>query len=453
MKRLISIVLLLVIVFSSTFVGQLAFADDNDTYVKIKLTSPIKYSNKVNLYSDSGFSIYDIEDLSDEITFLDVDHVCVVLEKSGIILLYDEDNNPLLYFGANNLITSGNGKEDKIKVEDRYYRDYITFNNYGDKLNVINYVTMEHYLYGTVSKEMGSSFEMEALKAQAIAIRTYALYNINKHKNEGYNLCDNTHCQAYGGMSAEYDKARKAVDETEGMIITYNGKPIDAVFHSSSGGHTDNAHEIWTGRVPYLVAVKDDFSIGYPNSSWQVSFSSDEISQKLSNSGYNVGYVTDIQILATTEGGRAKQIKIIGTKGESIITGDKLRSILGSSILKSTLFTIEKEVSYDEETDIYVIGRRDSSKVPVNLKDVYVIDDREIVSKAGDTVSVITENGVKQLNNNKTPSNIKFTFNGKGFGHGVGMSQYGAQGMAKAGYSYDEILKYYYTGVKIETID
>jgi len=453
MKKSISIILLLAIVFSSTFLGQLAFAnDDADTYLKIKLTSPIKYSNKVNIYSDSGFSIYDMEDPYDEIDYIDANHISVVLED-GSISLYDEDNNEFIPFSEDYLISSEDRNEKKIKVEDRYYRDYITFNNYGDKLNVINYVTMDHYLYGVVPREMGASFEVEALKAQAVAVRTYALYNINKHKSEGYNLCDNTHCQAYGGMSSEFNKAIRAVDETKGMIITYNGKPIDAVFHSSSGGHTDNAYEIWGGNAPYLVAVKDDFSIGFPNSNWQISFSADEISQKLNNSGYNIGYVTDIQILATTEGGRAKQIKIIGTKGECIVTGDKLRSILGSSILKSSLFTIEKEVSYDDEIDIHVIGGRDSSTSSVNLKDVYVIDEREIVSKAGDTVSVITEKGVSQLSNSGTPSNIRFTFDGKGFGHGIGMSQYGAQGMAQLGYSYDEILKYYYKGVEIETMD
>ena len=454
MKRIKFLAFMLIILICSISIGSLVVAkDDNDTYIKVKLTD-YSNSNVVNLNSDAGLSIYEV-DSTGKITKkqeINAKSVSAKLESNGAISLYDSSNKKLLTITSNQLISSKDESQRIVKVGSKQYRDYITFAKNGDKLTTINYIELENYLCGVVPKEMpASSFEMEALKAQAVAARTYTIRNINKHSSEGANLCDSTHCQVYGGMAGEHTRTNQAVEETKGMIITYGGKPIDAVYHSNSGGYTDNSYEVWGGsQVAYLVAVKDDYSVGKNGYSWNKTFSAEDLSNRLKAKGYDVGTVVDIQIVSKTTGGRAKQVKIVGTKGEKTITGEQFRSAIGTTEIKSTKFTINKDGQYGSGTSVYVIGG-DSSNYSVNLKDVYMIDGSGTLSKAGNTVSVITKDGIQSINNSSVSTDIKFTFNGYGYGHGLGMSQYGAQGMAQSGKKYDEILKFYYTGVEVKS--
>lgn len=454
MKRNMVLTLVLILLICSISVGNLVVAkDDNDTYIKVKLTN-YSNSNVVNLNSDVGFSIYEL-DSTGKITKkedITAKSLSVKLESNGAISLYDSSNKKLLTLATNQLISSKDGSQRIVKVGNSQYRDYITFAKNGDKLTTINYVELENYLRGVVPKEMpASTFHIEALKAQAVATRTYTIRNINKHSSEGANLCDSTHCQEYGGIAGEHSRTNQAVEETKGMIITYGGKPIDAAYHSNSGGYTDNAHEIWgSSKTAYLVAVKDVYSENQSGYIWEKTFSADDLSNRLKTKGHDVGNLIDIQIVSKTEGGRAKQVKIIGTKGEKTITGEQFRSAVGSTEIRSTLFTtIKKEGSYSNETSVYVIGG-DSITRSVKLKDVYMIDSSGKISKAGDTVYAITKDGIQKVNNGGTTTDLKFTFNGKGYGHGIGMSQYGANKMATEGKKYEDILKFYYTGVKVE---
>lgn len=454
MKRYIILALVLVFIISSFSIGNLVVAKDSkDTYVKIMLKNQSNVK-QVKLDSSTGFSIYEIDNngkvsKKQELTGKSI---IVKLEGNGSISLYDNNDKKLMTLKTNQLITSNGNGEKLIKVEDKEYRDYITFAKNGDKLITINYIELEHYLYGVVAREVPASFHIEARKAQAVAARTYAIRNINynRHKDVGADLCDDTHCQVYGGKAAENDKINEAIDATKGLIITYNGKPIDAVYHSNSGGHTDNAHEIWGGsKTDYLVAVKDDYSINQTGYSWEKTFSAEHIGSKLKAEGHDVGNVIDIQVVSRTEGGRAKQVKIIGSKGEKTITGEQFRKALGYTEIRSTLFTITKNGQNNNKTDVYVIGKDGSSR-NANLNDTYVIDKSGKISKIEDNVNVITKDGIINLNDNVTPKNLSFTFQGKGYGHGIGMSQYGANAMAKNGIKYENILKFYYKGVKIE---
>ena len=454
MKRYIILALVLVFIISSFSIGNLVVAKDSkDTYVKIMLKNQSNVK-QVKLDSSTGFSIYEIDNngkvsKKQELTGKSI---IVKLEGNGSISLYDNNDKKLMTLKTNQLITSNGNGEKLIKVEDKEYRDYITFAKNGDKLITINYIELEHYLYGVVAREVPASFHIEAQKAQAVAARTYAIRNINynRHKDVGADLCDDTHCQVYGGKAAENDKIYEAIDATKGLIITYNGKPIDAVYHSNSGGHTDNAHEIWGGsKTDYLVAVKDDYSINQTGYSWEKTFSAEHIGSKLKAEGHDVGSVIDIQVVSRTEGGRAKQVKIIGSKGEKTITGEQFRKALGYTEIRSTLFTITKNGQNNNKTDVYVIGKDGSSR-NANLNDTYVIDKSGKISKIEDNVNVITKDGIINLNDNVTPKNLSFTFQGKGYGHGIGMSQYGANAMAKNGIKYENILKFYYKGVKIE---
>lgn len=449
MKKIISLIVSALMLMVFVLFHKGAYADtDYDNFIKIRLTYPLRSERKVNLYSNSGFSLFDIRDLEEELEFFDQNEIQVTVEKGEICIL-DSKGKLLssLDNGDNFLIVSK--YDTTIKVEEMYYRGYIMFKTVGDKLYVINYLDLEEYLYGVVPREMVSSFHIEALKAQAIAARTYAIRNFNKHIRDGYNLCDAEHCQVYGGHNVESIKINEAVDETKGLIITYDGYPIEAVYHSNSGGYTDDAEVIWGGYAPYLASRVDEFSKSFPNSSWKLNLTSEEISYKLKNNGIDVGKVLDLIILDTTTAGRVLDLLIVGTNGEEVISGNEFRTIIGSNILKSTLFTIEKENKYDYEVKIYSIDEKGNKKA-MALDNINIIDKDGNILKVDEINYIITDGGIKSVNIETIPSAVNFTIYGNGYGHGVGMSQWGAEGMALNGYNYEEILKYYYKGVDIE---
>lgn len=264
----------------------------------------------------------------------------------------------------------------------------------------IEELDLDEYLYGVVSSEMPASFEQEALKAQAVVARTYTIYKItNGSKHENANICDDSKCcQAWISKEARFEKWNEserennwskivnAVDSTKGKIITYDGKPINAFFHSNSGGKTEIASSVWGGRdEPYLQAVETSGEGNYTQYSSEVILTKSEFVDKIKqyHSNFEIDFSNEnqIEILEYTEGQRIKTIKL----GNLELTGTEIRNIFG---LKSAKF----EISVDGE-------------------------------------------------------NVKFKV--IGYGHGVGMSQTGADSMAKEGKNYEEIIKHYYTGVEI----
>lgn len=261
-------------------------------------------------------------------------------------------------------------------------KTYVTI--YRSNGSVLN-LELEEYVIGVVGAEMPASFHTEALKAQAILARTYAL----KSLETGLRLTDNSSRQNFknneelkkvwgSSYSTYYNKIKKAVEETKGMYLTYNGEIIDAVYHSTSNGVTEDAKNVWGNSVPYLVSVASPYDSTSSTFTSEKTISYEELSNKL---GFIVTLDTSFEIQSKTEGNRVLDIQI----GTQVYNGVTLRNLLG---LRSATF--------------------------------------EVVKK---------ENGV--------------TFITKGFGHGVGMSQYGANGMAKNGSSYSNILKHYYKGVTL----
>ena len=249
---------------------------------------------------------------------------------------------------------------------------------------------------------MPASFEIEALKAQAIVARTYTIYQIkNGDKHENADICDNASCcQAW--MTKEnrfarweddkreiyWGKITKAVNETRGKIIFYEGEPINAVFHSNSGGKTELANNVWSENFPYFQIVEISGEENYTSYNSEIKISKDELIKLMLEkySEFKIDFKDDecIKIIEYTEGNRVQKIKI----GNIEVSGVVARQIFG---LKSAKFDVEIK---DNEVNFKVVG----------------------------------------------------------YGHGVGLSQYGALGMAKEGYNYIEILKYYYTGVTIDKI-
>lgn len=268
-------------------------------------------------------------------------------------------------------------------------------------------IEIEEYIKGVVAGEMPAEFETEALKAQAVAARTYLLYKLKKNtvnpeQHREAPICSGIHCQVYYSrdmllekfsqdwFDKYWEKIENAVNSTKGEILSYDNKVIEPLFHSTSGGKTENSEEVFGSFMPYLRSVESPYEEASPKLSASVSIPVVEFIKKL-NDEYGLNDLTaknlksKISLLEVSEGGKIKSLKI----GDKVLTGREIRSLYN---LNSASF-------------------------------------RFIQSK--DSIEIITA----------------------GYGHGVGMSQYGANGMAAKGYSYEDILKHYYTGVEILKIN
>lgn len=290
-------------------------------------------------------------------------------------------------------------------------------------LTVVNVVPMEQYLYGVVGKEMSPSWHPEALKAQAVAARTYAVSHKNNFASRGFDMTDDTSSQTYAGINGESPSVIAAVNATRGEILTYGGKPIDAFFCSTAGGWTENSENVWGTRIPYLRGVSDDSS-AMPSYRWSVTTTPERLAANLSAAGKGVGKVTSITLSPLAKrpmsvadrgvSGRVLSMTVHGTAGSVRVSGNAFQSIYG---LKSTLFDFAQGTT--------VIPDPDSGRTAHSTN---------MTIKAG----------------------VPLTIFGYGWGHGLGMSQYGAYQMAKehgstSGY-YRTILSHYYTGTRLEKL-
>lgn len=341
-------------------------------------------------------------------------------------------------------------KDSVMDLGDRQYRGRLEFGRYEEKgITAINIINLDEYLYGVLPSEIPYSWPMEALKAQAVAARNYAVYyqnNNSKYREKSYTLCDTTSSQAYKGYAVENDRTNKAVDETDNKLITYQGEVIQATFFSTSGGHTENSENVWNGSVPFLKGVPDIYELEPAAEPWTKEVTSLEIKDILAKYDIDIGDITDVIPMDYTDSKRVTNLKIIGTTGEHIIKKETIRSWLG---LRSRKFTVVKE-DYEPRKMFNVMSAGSYEKVQ-NMKNMFVVtgpyskgklkvdDDQLIILSKYNIDSVPLVSGKKDT----------YIFVGQGYGHGVGMSQSGAKCMAELGFTYDEILKYYYSGIKI----
>lgn len=307
-----------------------------------------------------------------------------------------------------------------VLIDGAEYRGSVRFLHSDSGLTVINYLDLEDYLKGVVASEMPSSWPMEALKAQAVCARNYAMTNKNKFQSYGFNLDDTTQSQVYTGVKGETESTNRAVLETQGLFLTYNGKLATTFFYSSSGGHTESSKYVWGGDFPYLIGVEDPYDT---SREWTVPYTPDEIEAKLQGIGVSIGDVVNLEVIETSPSGRIIDLKIMGTAGEYRAKLEKPRSLFN---LRSNLFTITK-----------VGGGAQSFPVLTATG----IEQRQI------SAPILTASGTIQPGAG-IPS--EYIFTGTGYGHGVGMSQYGAKGMAEAGYSFEQILSHYFTGTTLQ---
>ncbi len=357
------------------------------------------------------------------------------------------------------------GEKGFIQVEDRKYRGEIEIVMNQQSFNVINIIEIEEYLYGVLKKEISPEWPDEVLKAQAIASRTFALSNMNKYIDQGYNICATTNSQAYGGVNHEDPATNKAVNDTKGIVITYQGEPINAVYHSDSGGYTENSEDVWGSILPYLRSVPSDYEemVSPPNHQWDCTFTGEEILAKLKQHGIQLNSIDNIVVNGVTESGRVQVIDIFDFNQEKVsLKTNDFRLFIGPTLIRSPLFTVTK-TGGERKIRIPAEDKNTNLSETVEQTEKQSIDDilkEERDFSISELIELLNrprgENKPEKMNvpepemtQNIVFVEMQFTFNGKGNGHGVGLSQWGAYGMSTQGFSYEEILKYYYQGVEL----
>ncbi len=374
-------------------------------------------------------------------------------------VLYDGDVMKIAFTNKDKNVGFKGINDEYITVGNRAYRGYMEiYDNAVNKLTLINVLPFEEYLYAVVPAEMPASWSIEALKAQAVAARTYAKTQMTKHNASGYNVCDVEHCQMYLGVNNENQNSTLAVQQTAGLEAYYNGALIDAVFSSSSGGATANSEDVWVNSLPYLREKPDPYDT--EGLVWSRNVSTEDLSNMLANEGQNIGTPIALTIDEKSPNGRVNKLTIVGTTGSYSLTKENIRYFFnynGLPSLPSRLFTITSDNSNDNtnldntEHDIYVTNGKDTSVIDLNSATLLTADDKTSVTS--DDIYVMGKDSTNSYNGNSTGgqsiAGSDFTISGKGYGHGVGMSQYGAKGMAEKGYKFDEILKFYYNGIEI----
>lgn len=342
----------------------------------------------------------------------------------------------------------------------QYYGGFQYMRRSGNDLTVVNFVSEDLYVAGVLPYEFVASGTLESLKAGAVAIRTFSRAT-KKHTSLGFDICNTTDCQVYRGVytNAYADKILQAVEETAGKCAYYNGSPIEAVYFSSDGGATEDAVNAWGSDIPYLQGKTDPYeaSISFPGKTWSYQVSAADLQSLLQRMGKNCGTVTGFAVTKTTENGNVNEITITDANGASFVfTKDDVRILqnLSGVTYMSRRFTITANGSSGGSTTT------NSGEFSIYDGNTTVTADSVTAITANGTTTVntpatvITSTGTQQVGQSSgqtsTSDGTGWTISGGGYGHNVGMSQWGAYAMGEQGFTYDEILKFYYTGITIQ---
>lgn len=278
-----------------------------------------------------------------------------------------------------------------VFVNGKPYRGTAEISPVDKGLLVVNELPLESYLVGLINCEISSAWPIEAVKAQAVIARTYAMYRKETRTKAFYHMESTVIDQVYEGCLIEDSRASRAVTETAGEVLTFNKSVIQAFYHSNCGGRTEAAENVWGAALPYLKGVECEYCLNNPSTEWEQNLPLKDIEDKLRAAGYKVSTVTDIRAGVVNNRGRLKTIVIVSPRGNLSLTGDQFRKTIGYGLIKST-----------------------------NLK-----------------IKV---------------SNGEAVFSGSGSGHAVGLCQWGAKQRALDGFTYTEILSYYYPGTELKML-
>ena len=283
--------------------------------------------------------------------------------------------------------------EGAIQINGRWFRGLIeVIIKKENKLLVVNILDLEDYIKGVLYHEVSHFWPMEALKAQAVVSRTYALSQVKNSKDLDYDLTTDFFTQMYGGRTSEKFRTNLAVNQTIGQILNYQNQIFPTYYHATCGGHTEDAANLWNIKLKPLEGVGCDFCRNSPHFKWHNKICLEKISKQLSDKGFKVGKLKDIKIKEKNSSGRISKLELISMFGKASISGKEFRLIAGPSLIRSTNFDVK------------------------------------------------IENGLAD-------------FSGFGWGHGVGLCQWGAYFMSKEGKDYKEILQYYYPGSELKKLE
>lgn len=321
----------------------------------------------------------------------------------------------------------------------------LTTDDEGDMI-VVNTVDTASYLASVVGSEIPASWLPEALAAQAIAARTYLMTHLARHND--YDIEGDTRDQEYEGLRGETAETIRAVQRTKGIVATYDGAPIETLYGANAGGVTEDSENVFANARPYLRSVPSPWDSEAASSSWGAAswewtkeWTAPQLSRYLAQRGVDVGDLVTIELVQTSPTGRVLRARVVGSRGSDTIGKDRTRYYFG---LSSSLFTVAKHEGGEAE----VVQRSDDRRISqletlgaTRTHTTYAVgwdNDHEIAHFALAGYEYVLP--------------ARFVFTGRGDGHGVGMSQWGMEGMALAGASAEQILKHYYTGIALTDI-
>lgn len=363
------------------------------------------------------------------------------------------------------------------------------------RVTVVNRLDVEKYLRGVLGYEISPQWPMEVLKAQAVISRTYALHQMERRSAGEYDVCPTDHSQVYRGINVHSAATDRAIAQTRGQILTYNGALAQTFFCSDSGGATADVGDVWGKPVPYLKVRKEPFPSGSPKARWEAELTAGEIQNALAKKGKGVGAVSKIGIERRDAAGRATVLRFTGSSGTSVLSSAAFRTLVGAKKMRSTFFGFSpdgpaavngiepvqpqtvrraaKRIEYDatpltedEEAQLKTLIEQKRFNVDERL-DMMLYPERRryFLYKALGANAPAAERAqpagrlAEQPRNNLPSVRLEssaslaggsVTLYGRGWGHGVGLSQWGAKAMADRGWSAEKILEFYYPGTVIQ---
>ncbi len=440
MNKKILLSLLLTLLLSLSLLS----ADD----VRVGLRQLTQSDNRVVVKFDGVHAIYENQQSNQPLLQVDSANSYQFSIKNGSIIIDDDQ----AIFSAQNL--NFMPKRTVIKPENdtkmtingvTQIGGFLLGADADNSLIPVVVLDREQYLKGVVPKEMSASAPLEALKAQAVSARTFSIRQMNRFDSDGYDICDTPSCQVYGGVAAHHQNSNLAVEQTAGLCVAYRNFPANTFYHANSGGYVENSEDIFASPLAYITADKDPYSLVKPYN-WSADFDLVELTQKMAN--YDIGAVKQLKIAETLPSGRVVALTVIGNRGQTTLQREKIRSALGYDKVKSLLFSIETDGGLPTETKAYYIASSDGVmeyKPKVN----YAIAANNKVQAIAIEQCHVTGEFALQNNGVQDTAVENYVLRGSGWGHGLGMSQAGAIEMAKQGFDFRDILKFYYKNTEI----
>lgn len=436
------------------------------------------YQVRVGAYTSKEAAQSAMAGLSDAVRVVGTSSYGMSVVKTGtnqILFQYDDGESGRLAVQPD---VTGAGETRTWFAGYKYRGGFQYHRRGGGNLTVVNVLPLEDYINGVVCYEMGREWPLEALKAQAVCARTYVMKNLGKHDSYGFDICPSDSCQVYHGMGSNKPDfgptavSIQSVAETAGMVVKYNGKLAEVFYVSSFGGASEDARNIWgtdtVNEYPYLRGVVDPYEADLDDrnemSPWTKTYTSAQLTQQLQKYGLGMGTSVKSLELTYSQLGNVLQVVVRWANGQSSTIGvDRIRSRFDVRSIRFTVNgagTTSAQAASSGSGGISVndTGRLDS------LDGKYAISGEGRVSQTDGSAFVISGTGtVSEISGAGTGGNTPaqpgsgtvtvsdstYTFNGGGWGHQVGMSQYGANAMARRGFSYDEIVKFYFPGVQV----